>query len=232
MSAITAQSPVASAPADERARFIRRTYAHLAGAVLAFAVVESLLLRWDGARTLAGRMTEGYNWLLVIAAFSFVSTFADRWARSPGSVEKQYLGLAVAVLAQAVLFLPLLLGVADAARGEVVATAGVVTATLIAALTAVVVLTRTDFSFLRTGLVVVGFVALGLIVASILFGFGLGPLFAWAMVAFAGASILYNTSNVMRAFRTDQPVAAALSLFASVALLFWWVVTIVNQNRR
>jgi FtsH-binding integral membrane protein len=232
MSTAIAPSPVASALPADRAAFVRRTYGHLALAVLAFAAVESLLLRWDGARTLAGRMTEGYNWLLVIAAFSIVSGVADRWARTPGSQEKQYLGLAVAIVAQAILFLPLLLGVSDAAGGDVIPTAAVITATLAAGLTAVVVLTRTDFSFLRTGLVVVGFVALGLIVASIIFGFGLGPLFAWAMVAFAAASILYNTSNVFNAYRTDQHVAASLSLFASVALLFWWVITIVNQNRR
>ncbi len=225
-------APAATASLGERALFIRRTYGHLALAVLAFAAVESLLLRWDGARTLAGRMTEGYNWLLVIAAFTVVSTAADRWARTPGSVGKQYLGLAVAVVAQAVLFLPLLLGVASRAEGDVIPTAAVVTLLLVAGLTAVVVVTRTDFSFLRTTLTVTGFVALGLIVASILFGFGLGPFFAWAMVAFGAGAILYHTSNVLHAFRTDQHVAAALALFASVALLFWWVITLVNQNRR
>ena len=230
---ITGQTaPVAPAALDERALFIRRTYGHLALAVLAFAAVESLLLRWDGARTLAGRMTEGYNWLLVILAFTVVSTVADRWARTPGSVEKQYLGLAVAVVAQAILFLPLLLGVAASADGEVIPTAAVVTLLLVAGLTAVVVVTRTDFSFLRTTLTVTGFVALGLIVASILFGFGLGPLFAWAMVVFASGTILYNTSNVLHAYRTDQHVAAALSLFASVALLLWWVIRIVTDSRR
>lgn len=232
MSVDAAPASVAAAQPSVRALFIRRTYGHVALAILAFAALESLLLRWDGARALAGRMTEGYNWLLVLAVFSIVSTVADRWARTPGSREKQYLGLAVAVLAQAVLFLPLLLGVADAAEGEVVRTAAVATLLLVAGLTAVVVVTRTDFSFLRTGLAVVGSVALGLIVASILFGFGLGPLFSWAMVALGAASILYTTSNVLRVYRTDQHVAAALSLVASIGLVFWWVINIVNQNRR
>ena len=223
---------MAPATLDNRALFIRRTYGHLALAVLTFAAVESLLLRWDGARGMAGRMTEGYNWLLVIAAFMVVSTVADRCARTPGSVEKQYLGLSIAVVAQAVLFLPLLLGVAASAEGDVIPTAGVVTVALAAGLTAVVVLTRTDYSFLRTALTVTGFVALGLIVASILFGFGLGPLFSWAMVALAAGAILYHTSNVLHSFRTDQHVAAALALFASVALLFWWIIRIIAENRR
>ncbi len=232
MSATTANIPAEAAPADDRAHFVRRTYTHLALALLAFAAVESLLLRWDGARSLASRMTEGYNWLLVILAFSVVSGVADRWARSGGAAAKQYLGLALAVVAQAVLFLPLLLGVATLGDQAVIPSAAVITLALVASLTAVVVLTRADFSFLRTGLIVVGFVALGLIVASILFGFGLGPLFAWAMVAFASAAILYNTSNVLHAYRTDQHVAAALSLFASVALLLWWVVSIVRGGSR
>jgi FtsH-binding integral membrane protein len=223
--------PVVSAPAGERARFVRAAYAHVAGAIAAFAIVEWLLLRWPGARQLAARMTEGYNWLLVMLAFFLVSGVADRWARSEASQGRQYLGLGLAVLAQAVLFLPLLLGVAG--RGDdVLPTAGLITAALVAGLTGVVVVTRTDFSFLRSALTVGGLIALGLIVASILFGVSLGLGFSLAMVAFAAGAILYNTSNVLRSYRTDQPVAAALALFGSIALLFWWVINVVGAQRR
>ncbi len=228
----TASIPISSAPADARARFIRRTYGTLALAILAFAGVEWLLLQWNGAWTLAGRMTEGYNWLLVLLAFGVASGMADRWARGGGSTGKQLFGLGVAIVAQAVLFLPLLLGLDSVTGGDVLPTAAIITALLVAGLTAVVVLTRQDFSFLRAGLVVGGLVALGLIVASILFSFGLGPLFAWAMVALAAGSILYTTSNVLRHYRTDQHIAAALALFASVAQLLWWVTTIVRNARQ
>ena len=68
-----------------------------------------------------------------------------------------------------------------------------------------------------------GFVALGTIAASILFGFSLGLFFTGLMILFAAGAILYNTANVMRHYRTDQHVAASLALFASVALLFWYV---------
>ena len=77
-----------------------------------------------------------------------------------------------------------------------------------------------------------GFAALGFIVASALFGFSLGNVFAFVMVAFAGSSILYQTSNVLHRFRTDQHVAASLTLFASVALLFWYILTIFTNSRR
>ena len=232
MSANTYPVPVASAPADARALFIRRTYGHLALAVLAFAAAEWLLLRWPGARDLAGHMTRGYNWLLILAAFMVVSSVADRWARAETSREQQYLGLALAVVAQAVLFLPLLLGVADQTDLDVLPTAGVITLLMGLGLTAVVFTTRIGFSFLRGGLTIGGFLALGAIVASILFGFSLGLGFSLLMVGFAAAAILYHTSNVLHAYRTDQHVAAALALFASVALLFWYVVRIVNEHRR
>ena len=69
--------------------------------------------------------------------------------------------------------------------------------------------------------------ALGVIVASILFGFSLGLFFVGLMILFAGGAILYNTSNIMHHYHTDQHVAASLALFASVALLFWYVLQAV-----
>ena len=80
-------------------------------------------------------------------------------------------------------------------------------------------------------MVIGGFVALGVIVASILFGFQLGILFSGLMVVFASVAILYTTSAVMRDYRTDQYVAASLSLFAAVALLFWYILRIFMGRR-
>jgi hypothetical protein len=68
--------------------------------------------------------------------------------------------------------------------------------------------------------------AMALIVLGILFGFSLGIWFVWAMIVAACGYILYYTSNVLHHYRTDQHVAAALALFASVALLFWYVIQI------
>jgi FtsH-binding integral membrane protein len=60
-----------------------------------------------------------------------------------------------------------------------------------------------------------------------LVGFSLGIFFMGAMVAFAAAYILYDTSNVMKHYRTDQHVAASLALFASVALMFWYMLQLL-----
>jgi FtsH-binding integral membrane protein len=51
----------------------------------------------------------------------------------------------------------------------------------------------------------------------------LGTWFSVAMVALAGASILYDTSNIIHHYRDDRYVGAALELFASVAMMFWYL---------
>jgi FtsH-binding integral membrane protein len=75
-------------------------------------------------------------------------------------------------------------------------------------------------------------VALGVIVCSLLFGFSLGNVFAGVMVAFAAGYILFHTSQVLHQYPTNAHVGAALALFASVALLFWYVLRIMASSRR
>jgi len=220
-------SPVADAGATVRAEFIRRTYNHLGLAVLGFIAVEALLLQWSGAPGLVRTMLSGHSWLVVLAACMGISWLAEKWARSGASVQMQYAGLVLYVVAEAVIFLPLLYIAAHFSSPNVIPTAGIVTALLFGGLTFIAFTTQRDFSYLAGVLSLGGFVALGVIIASLLFGFNLGVFFAGLMVAYAGAAILYNTSNIMHHYRPDQHVAAALALFASVALLFWYVLRIV-----
>lgn len=218
---------VAEASADTRAAFIRRTYGHLAGAVLAFVVIEYLLLSWSGSGDLAMKMTSGYNWLIVLGAFMGVSWIADRWAQGSASRAMQYVGLAISVVAHAVIFLPLLYIATYYSSPDVIPTAGAITGLLFLGLTVTVFTTRKDFSFLRSALTIGFFVALGIIVCSIFMGFSLGLVFSGAMVLLAAGSILYTTSNILHHYNEEQHVAASLALFASVALLFWYVLRIV-----
>ena len=217
---------VDQAPEIARAEFIRKTYTHMALAVLAFIILESILLGWSGAKNLVVTMVRGYNWLIVLGIFMGVSWVADKWARSGTSKEMQYAGLGLYILAEAFIFLPLLYIAKNFVGESVIGSAGFVTLGLFSGLTFVVFSSKKDFSFMRNILGVGGFVALGIIVASIMFGFTLGVLFAGIMVAFAAGAILYTTSNIIHHYRTDQYVAAALSLFASVMLLFWYVLQI------
>ncbi len=218
---------VAEASSDARAAFIKKTYLHLAGAIAAFAGCCALLLNMEWSVQLAGTMMN--NWLLVIVAFMVVSFIADKWAMSDTSRGQQYLGLGLFIVAESFIFLPILLmaQIYGASKGQdIIGMAALTTGILVAGLTTVVFVTGKDFSFMRGFLMVGGFVALGVIVASIAFGFQLGIIFSGAMVLFACASILYTTSNIIHHYRTEQYVAASLSLFAGVALLFWYILQI------
>jgi FtsH-binding integral membrane protein len=223
----------AHAPADARAAFIRRTYGHLAGAILAFVALEGLLLQIPGIEQVVLTMSSGFVWLVILGAFMGVSWLANTWARSDTSPAMQYMGLGLYVAVESVIFLPILY-IAKQYFPGAIPTAAVLTLMMFLGLTATVFITRHDFSYLGPILAIGGFLALGLIVVGILFLPNiLGVFFCFAMVALASGYILYYTSNVLHHYRTDQHVAAALALFASVALLFWYILRIVMAaNRR
>jgi len=221
----------ANALPEQRAKFIRKTYLHLAAAILAFAGIEIFLFTSGAAQTIAATMLGGrMSWFIVLAAFMGVSFLASWWANSQTSKGMQYLGLGLYVVAEAIIFVPMLYIAANFGGGDVIPKAGIVTLGLFLGITAVVFLTRTDFSFLGPIIAIGGFVALGFIVASLIFGFSLGSIFAFVMVAFAGTAILYETSNVLHRYNTNQHVAASLTLFAAIALLFWYILSIFSSR--
>ena len=225
---------VADATVDERTDFIRKTYLHLAGAVFAFAGLEAVLLNVPGLseRFLALLFASRYGWLLLIGAFMFVSYVADKWARSEASRGMQYAGLALYVAAEAVIFLPMLY-FASTYYDKAIPTAAAATMVVFTGLTGIVFVSGKDFSFLRTALWLGGLVAMGCVIASAIFPqFALGIVFSFAMVGLASGYILYDTSNVLHHYRIGQHVAASLALFASVALLFYYILRIVMQLTR
>ncbi len=231
------QSPLCSfaaqAGVDERSDFITKTYLHLAGAIGLFVILEAILFSTPFIERLVGLMIgTQYSWLIVLGLFMAVSYVANSWALSAVNPAMQYAGLGLYVVAEAVIFAPLLYiaNIQDPSHG-VILSAGLSTLGLFGVLTAIVFLTRKDFSFLRTVLMFGGFAALGFIVVAILCNFNLGPIFTYAMIALACGYILYDTSNVMLHYRIGQHVAAALALFASVALLFWYILQLFLSRR-
>lgn len=218
---------VSSASVDARVGFIRRTYAHLTGAVIAFVLLEFALFSSGAAEQIATFMLGGrWTWLIVLGLFMGVGWLANSWAMSGRSTGMQYAGLGLYVVAEAILFVPLLYIAANYSSPSVIPSAAVTTLIVFAGLTVAVFVTKKDFSFLRTGLIVGGFAAMGLIVAAIIFGFNLGILFSGAMVVLAAGYILYYTSNVLHHYQPEQHVAASLALFSAVALLFWYILRI------
>ncbi len=222
----------AHAAADERADFIAKTYIHLAGAITAFIVLEAILLNLPGIDGLVMRMIGAqYSWLVVLGLFMVVSWIANSWASSAISPAKQYCGLGLYVVAEAVIFVPLL-WFANLKDTGIIPTAAVTTLLLFGVLTGIVFVTRKDFSFLRGILIFGGFAAMGLIVVAIVFRADLlGPIFTYAMIALACGYILYSTSNVLHHYRIGQHVAASLALFAAVALLFWYILRLFMASR-
>jgi len=225
----------ARAETSERADFIRKTYLHLAGAVAAFMAVEAVLLNSPFAGKMAAFMFTGrWTWFVVLGAFMLVSVVAQKWAQSSTSVGTQYLGLGLYVVAEAVIFLPLLYIAHTFPRfndvyggWSAIQIAAIITGVIFAGLTAIVFATAADFSFLRTGLMFAMFAAIGIAVCSAIFGFNLGVPFIGALVVVASGYILYHTSNVLHHYCIGQHVAASLALFASLALLFWYVLQLV-----
>ncbi len=209
----------------ERAQFIERTYLHLAGAIAAFVGLEYVFLQTPFMQQMAIGMLQ--TWWLVLLMFVGVSWVADYWARHATSRPMQYLGLGLYVVAEAVVFMPLLLIAQYYGGPDVIMTAGVSTLAIFAALTGIVMVTKKDFSWMRGALAILSLGALGLIIFSMLFGFQLGILFVVFMIALSACYILYDTSNIMRHYHPQAYVAAALTLFASVALMFWYILQFV-----
>jgi FtsH-binding integral membrane protein len=214
-------TPVAALGTSARSTFIWRTYGHVAAAILGFAAIETYLFDSGLAEPLARAML-GLNWLVILGAFMVVGWLASHVAHGVESKPLQYLALAGFVVAEAIIFVPLL-AIAIAVQPAIIESAVGVTLLGTAGLTAVALVTRKDFSFLRGILVWGGILALIAIAASVLFGFHMGTWFSLAMVGFAGAAVLYDTSNILHHYPEDRYVAAALELFASIALMFWYV---------
>jgi hypothetical protein len=224
---------VANAPADARAAFIRRTYSHLAGAIFAFIALEILFFSLGLPEVMLRALAlSRYSWLIVLGGFVGISWIAEKWAVSNTSQSVQYWGLGLYVVAEAIIFMPLLFIAANLAGAEVIPTAALITALLFGGLTYTAFTVKSDFSFLGSILKVGGFIAMGVIVSACIWGFTLGLLFSSIMVLFAGGCILYTTGGILHRYNTNQHVAAALSLFAAVALMFWYVLRILMRARR
>ena len=213
-------APVAEASVEDRSQFIWKCYAHVVGAIVAFAAVSAYLYQSGISERIAAPMLN--NWLLVLGAFMLASWGASHVAHRLESMAAQYAAFAFFVVVEALIFAPLLYIAMMMSPGIIDSAAGV---TLLgsAGLIAVAMITRKDFSFLRGLLTWIFILAMVGIVSSLLFGFELGTWFSVAMIGFAGAAVLYDTSNIMHHYPQDRYVAAAMALFASIALMFWYV---------
>jgi len=221
---------VAMSTEEQKASFYRKTYIHVALAILAFIFVETALLMVVPTELIMGMVSQKYVWLLIIGGFWLASMLAEKWTMA-SSRSMQYAGLGFYVLLEAIIFLPLIYIAVVYTGGKVILQAGLITFMLFLGLTGVALTSKRDFSFLRSFIVIGGFISLGLIIAGMLFGFNLGLWFSVGMVFLAGASILYQTNQLKNVYTTEQYVGASLQLFSSVMLLFWYVLRILMSRK-
>jgi uncharacterized protein len=214
---------------DSRSVFITRTYTHLVGGILGFILVELALFESGLAAQIAQWMI-GMNWLLILGAFMLIGWLASRTAQTSSSIGMQYFAFAAYVVAEALIFVPLLY-LADAKAPGAIDSATLVTVLGAGGLMFVAHRTRKDFTFLRGLLMWGGVLALVAIIGGAVFGFQLGTWFSVAMIGFAGVAVLYDTSNIIHNYPEDRYVSAAMQLFASIALMFWYVLRLVMGSR-
>lgn len=211
----------------ERIAFYKKTYAHVAGGVLLFILFEYLLLQSATIVEFALSMTQGYRWLLLLGGFMLITNYAESTALKTTDKNLQYLAYTGYIFAEAFIFIPLIyMAIVYTNSVELLQQAAIVTIGLFAGISSIVFLTKKDFSFLRAGITIGFFIAIGLIIAGALFGFTLGLWFSVGMCVLAAGSILYQTSNLVHKFSTDDYIPAALGLFASLMLLFWYIIQI------
>lgn len=217
---------VAQADSKERATFYKHTYGHVAAGVLVFMLLETLFLQSEFLVTTLLSFTQGYLWIVLIGGFMGISWVAQKMAMDEVSKTKQYLGYFLYIVGQALLFVPMMYIVINYTGTIVLKQAAAVTAALFVALSVLALTSKVDFSFLK-GIITIGFIlAIGAIIAGLLFGFSLGLWFSVAMCALAAGSILYETQQIQHQYSSNQYVPAALGLFSSLMLLFWYVLRI------
>ncbi|MBU2921867.1 Bax inhibitor-1 family protein [Winogradskyella psychrotolerans] len=213
----------------DRVAFYKKTYSHVAAGVLVFVLFEYLLLQSETIVEFMLSMTLGYKWLLMLGGFMLATNYAEGMAMRTTDKNKQYLAYGIYIFFEALIFVPMLYIVTELmgpAGSDLLYQASIITLALFTGLSATVLMTKTDFSFLKTGLTIGFFIAIGLIIAGSLFGFDLGLWFSVGMCLLAGGSILYQTSNLMKTYGVEDYIPAALGLFASLMLLFWYILRI------
>jgi FtsH-binding integral membrane protein len=221
---LNSMAPVSSLAVEDRSAFIWKCYAHVIGAILTLIAVETYLFSSGVAGAIVEPMLRSP--MAVMIGFIALSWGAQHMAHRLESTAAQYAAFAGFIVAWAIMFVPMLAMamIYGQQRGvNIIENAAMVTVAGCVGLIATVMITRKDFSFLRGVLVWGFFIILGLIGFSWAFGWNLGTWFSVGMIGFAGIAVLYDTSNIMHHYPRDKYVAASMALFASIAMMFWYI---------
>jgi FtsH-binding integral membrane protein len=221
--------PVGVQDAQVRADFMRRVYTRLVAGIAAFVAIEAYLF----ASGLAVAITEfvfSTSWLLILGGFMVVSWLSNSIALRATSPGSEWAGYLLLVAANALIFAPMLV-IAELQVPGTVSAAGQYAVGGFIILSVIAHRSSRDFTWLGASLRWFGILALVAIVLSVFTGFALGTWFSIAMIGFAGAAILYETQVILRETPPGRETAAAMALFSSLALLFWYVLRLFMSRR-
>ncbi len=228
-------SPLSNTTVETRSRIVTRVYANLTGAVVAFAAIVALIFATVGVVEIATFVQHNvklvsFGLLALCIGGPFIG---NALLKANPSVTGQYFLLGFYVLMYVALFLPILaFAVLMVGSAQLIWQATGLTVALFAALSSAVFMTRKDFSFMRAFLFYAGIAGLVVIVAAMITGFSLGTWFSVAMIALACGYILFETSDVMLRTHEGEEVLAAVELFASVMMLFFYVLRLIMAFNR
>ena len=221
--------PVGVQDAQVRADFMRRVYARLVAGVVAFVAIEAYLFT-SGLAVAITEFVFGTSWLLILGGFMVVSWLANAVALRATTPGSQWGGYLLLVAANALIFAPMLV-LAEVQVPGTVAQAGQYAIGGFVILSVVAHRSSRDFTWLGAALRWFGILALVAIVLSVFTGFALGTWFSLAMIGFAGAAILYETQVILRETPPGRETVAAMALFSSLALLFWYLLRLFMERR-
>jgi FtsH-binding integral membrane protein len=221
--------PVALQDAQVRADFMRRVYTRLVAGVAAFVLIETWLFT-SGLAVAIAEFVFSTSWLLILGGFMVVSWLANAVALRATTPGSQWGGYLLLVAANALIFAPMLV-IAELQVPGTVAQAGQYAVGGFVILSVVAHRSSRDFTWLGAALRWFGILALVAIVLAVFTGFALGTWFSLAMIGFAGAAILYETQIILRETPPGRETVAAMALFSSLALLFWYVLRLFMARR-
>ena len=213
----------AQASVEERVGFIRKVYALFFAATL-FAIGGVLLgLSFEPLQMFARE----HPWIMLFAMIGGVMG-AQAVRHVPGVNLAALFGFTTLT---GVIISPLIAIISQINPGSIVA-AGVLTVGIFGGLTAYVFVSKRDFSFMRgmlmTGLIVV---ILAGVVNIFLGASALGFAVAAATLLLFSGFVLYDTSNIIRRYPTNEYVAGALSLYLDAFNIFLALLRLLNMSR-
>jgi FtsH-binding integral membrane protein len=240
------QVSVAQSATPVRLAFIRKVYTLFSCSMLIWAGTTALAMSNDavlnGFLSILG--TGIIGWVLFMAVMFMILRL------TAASFPLNIIGLGVFALLEGLITAPFILVAtnsiglaADGVSIEAVVTSSTLaitgqafflTAAIFGSITAYVLTTKKDFSFMR-GAVALGFgLALGLILISFYWSGAAnivgGTGFAAAMVVLFAGFMLYDTSNIVHRYAPNQAASAAAKLLLDFVIMFRFIVMMLSNR--